>query len=382
MGFLDALFKPKDQSDEDAERSALIMRRLKSRHDSETGKWLALIQDPNEAPPPRGPAPSLVSLDRREVLNDAPYVPPVEAQYINIAQETAASTEAAPGNETVGWVNRLFAEFDRQASTFNSTAQGTELMMTVHTPSYTFESSSTSDVYDPYKKVSIFKGHVSTLHWAMLVQGTESKIDVYIISSDEILNFTINDIRQSQISPFFTLTSTKVDGHRVWNFGDTRVIAKAIPLLAKELLGDLIRVAAGTMSEDELFSDRGVELKLGETVAQGFDSTRSALKLPTIPAPVAAPATPTKHVLQPTEKTSEELVLGLASWKACAALNDAINQDLSTLVSRAGSLDAATDKEALEKLQGVATALRELSGQVSQVVAEHRPSKGSKYNPS
>lgn len=379
MGFLDALFKPKDQSDEDAERSALIMRRLKSRHDSETGKWLALMQDPNETPPPRGPAPTLVSLDRREVVNDAPYVPPMEAQYTSLAVEGNAQA-VAHGNETVEWVNSLFAEFDRQSRTFNSTAEGTHLVMTVHPPSYTFESSSTIDKYDPYKKISIFKGHVSTLYWAMLVQGYESKIDVYIISADEILNFTINDIRQSQVSPFLSLQSSKVDGRRIWNFGETTITAQTIPLLSKELLGDLVRVAAGTMSEDELFTDHQTELKLGETVAQGFDPLKATQSLPALPQPGAAKAT--AHVLQPKEKTPQEVVDGLISWKACAALTDAINQDLSTLVSRAGSLDPANDKEALDKLQDVATSLRELSGHVGTAVAEHRPSKGSKYNPS
>lgn len=388
MGFLDALFKPLAQSDEDAERSAIVMRRLKSRHDTETGKWLALMDDPtNQAPPSKVPAPRLASIDKREVLNEAPYVPPMEAQYLAPELSAPSSTAQAvvEGNQTVDWVNTLFSEFERQSKKFNASAEGTHLIMTVHRPTFTFETSSTIDKHDPYKKVSVFKGHVSTVNWAMLVQGYESKIRVYIISSDEILNFTINDIRQSQIIPFMEITSSMVDGRRVFNFGETKICSQAIPRLAKELLGDLVRVSAGTMSEDELYVDGKVDLKLGETVARGFP----ALKPPeTVPVPEVSAKksgkTTSAHPLQPKEKTPEELIKGLSTWPACTALIEAMNKDISALASRKSNLDPENekDKEALEQLQEIAGALRTLSGQVSEVVAEYHPSKGSKYNPS
>src|SRR5262249_49143966 len=139
-----------------------------------------------------------------------------------------------------------------------------------------------SPTYDPHKKLSIFKGHIATLHWGMLVQGYEEKIDVYMISADEILNFTLNDIRKSNTPSFMTIASSLSDSHRIWNVGGVTVGPETVPLLAKELLGDLIRIATGTMTESELFADHSKSLKLGDTVAQGF------------PAPAPTPAEATK----------------------------------------------------------------------------------------
>ncbi len=39
----------------------------------------------------------------------------------------------------------------------------------------------------------------------MLVQGYEEKIDVYVIAADEILNFTLNDIRKSGETAYMTV---------------------------------------------------------------------------------------------------------------------------------------------------------------------------------
>lgn len=69
-----------------------------------------------------------------------------------------------------------------------------------------------------------------------------------------------------------TVESSMVDDRRVWNIGGTPISLETIPFLSKELLGDLIRVATGTMDESELFSDLKTKLKLGETVAHGYSS--------------------------------------------------------------------------------------------------------------
>lgn len=393
MGFLGNLFKPKAQNEEDAERSAKLLEHLKARRGEETGKWLAMMQVPGktQTPPNSGPPSTIQGIDQHEVLDEAPYVPPLEAQY-PFLKEGGALDAAAPsrGNETVDWVNKLFTEFEHQAEKFNASATGTELILSVHLPEFTFESPHYDLPYDPNKKVSIFKGHIATLNWAMLVQGYEDKIDVYIISADEILNFTLNDIRKSQISPFTSFTSLLLGGHRIWNLGGEVITVDKLPLVAKELLGDLIRVSAGTMSEDELFAEHHVGLALGDTVAQGFAANKTAATqaaqsaasaLPAIGVPaIGAPATGVPTTSAPTAgaaapaKTRSPLptiidVTTLATWSASDALLRAIDQDLAYLVGQESALDSADVEPAAkqakaEQLRSLSADLRTLTGQI------------------
>lgn len=269
MGFLDKLFKPKAQPEEDANRSTLMMERLKARRGQETGKWLALMEDASRQPPePTGPTSTIEDVDQREILDEAPYVPPMEAQIASmaIAGSREPSAAAEEENRTVAGVEKLFAEFQLQADEYNASAE-TQLKLTVNHPKFTFE---TPSFENPGSKITIFKGHVVAQHWAMLVQGYQERIDVYVIAADEILNFTLNDIRKSGVSPFMSVESSMEGDRRVWNIAGTPISLETIPFLSKELLGDLIRVATGTMDESELFTDLKTKLKLGETVAHGY----------------------------------------------------------------------------------------------------------------
>lgn len=275
MGWLENLFKPKAQPEEDANRSTLMMERLKARRGQETGKWLALMEDASrEAPAPSGPAPTIEDVDQRDVLDEAPYVPPLAAQFAPMSDVSGAGssqTVEEEENRTVLGVQKLFAGFKSQADEYNASAE-TQMMLTVNEPKFTFEAPNYEDDSNQSAKINIFKGYVVAQHWAMLVQGYEEKIDVYVIAADEILNFTLNDIRKFGITPYMTVESSMVNDRRVWNIAGTPISLETIPLLSKELLGDLIRVATGTMNESELFTDLKTKLKLGETVAQGYSS--------------------------------------------------------------------------------------------------------------
>lgn len=274
MGFFANLFKPKSQPAEDVDRSVVMMEKLKARRGEETGKWLALMESGSRIPPPSGPPPTIEDVDQREILDEAPYVPPLEAQIASFYDAEAAVPEAARVNQTVAGVEKLFAEFQRQADEYNTNAAETQLLLMVHPPKFTFEIEEPTyeDSREPVEKIGVFKGHVVAQHWALFVQGYEEKVDVYMIAADEILNFTLNEIRKSGVAPFMTIESTVVDGKRLWNVSGTRICIDTLPLLAKELLGDLIRIATGTMSEEELFADYQTDLKLGETVAHGYKS--------------------------------------------------------------------------------------------------------------
>jgi len=376
MSLFGNLFKPKAQSDEEANRSVEILERLKQRRGQETGKWLAIMQEASKAPPVLGPPPRLEDVDVREVLDEAPYSPPIQSQYFTLSPQQMVVAPKAAGvapveapapqhNETADWVNRLFAEFSRQAADYNASATGTHVVLTVHSPEFRYEPVNYEQGYQAQQTISIFKGHIGSLHWAMLVQGYEDKIDIYVISADEVLNFKLNDVRESQTAPFMTIASTIENEHRVWNVGGTPIDAQTVPLLAKELLGDLVRIATGTMSEAELFADHSTALKLGETVAHGYASQQ--------PPPPTADA---------NTYTLRDQVATLTTWSACSALLNALHQDLSWLTSTAGAIDPEKDQETAKYLHDLSTAMRTLSGQVDALLSENHPAQGSKYNAS
>jgi hypothetical protein len=361
-----------------------MLEMLKERRGEETGKWLALMRDEVAVPPPP-PTPTIEDVDKRATINEAPYTPSLESQYAELNQTlrpgalispprapAPAAAPAAPApaekNATVGWVKELFKQFASKATDFNATASGTELIMTVRPPEFTFESAHFGE-YDPNKKIQVFKGHVATTHWAMLVQGYNDKIDVYIIPSESILNFTLNDIRKSELSPFMTMESSIVNGEQVWSTSGHAITPEAVPPLAKELLGDLVRIGSGTMSEAELFSHHASELKLGETVAQGYTAPPDGKPMPTS-APLEAGPSPTSSIES------------LATWTACEALVQAIYKDLGAITSNEGAMDPSKDADAIKRLHDLSGRLRNLSGDLSGLIAEYHPSKGSKYNAS
>jgi len=385
---LSNFFKPKTQSQKQAEASHRMLEELKARRGEETGKWLALMQDQVLVPPP-GPPPTVEDVDQREVDEsyDEPYTPSLESQYLDPSAKgrpaTAVATPppapATPDlstNDTAVWVKKLFQEFALQATEFNATASGTEMVMTVRPPEFTFETPHYG-AYDPEKKIKVFKGHIATTHWAMLVQGYNEKIDVYIIPSESILNFTLNDIRKSELSAFMTIDSSIVNGKRQWTTSGHPVTPETLPLLAKELLGDIVRIASGTMEESELFAHHATDLKLGETVAQGYAT-------PTAPTPSGQAPTSTSTSPPPVPGSVAPTVAleSLATWPACEALLQAIYKDLGSITSIEGALDLERDKETVQRLHDVAGRLRTLSGELSGLVAQYHPKGGSKYNPS
>ena len=271
MGFFGDMFKPKAQPEADADRSAKMMEKLKARRGVETGKWLALM-DSGKAPPPPGAPPTIEDLDQREVLEEVPYVPPFETQFADPELEDNSHALSAE-NQTVEGVQMLFSEFQNQANQYNSVVEEIDLQLMVQAPELISDGQDESgQIFESVRKTGVFKGHVVLQHWAMLVQGYEQSIDVYFIAADEILNFTLNNIRESGLEPFLKIASSDVNGRRIWKIDGITIHMGTIPLLCQELLGDLIRIATGTMSEGELFANKITALRLGETVAKGYSA--------------------------------------------------------------------------------------------------------------
>jgi hypothetical protein len=375
MGIFGNLFKPQPPTEAEAQRSASLMEQLKKRRGEETGRWLNMMSRDTRNVQTSGPAPTAADVDSRPVLNEAPYTPPVNAQYATMSMPVVRVPENQPlaNSAAVVWINKLFQEFAIQSSAFNSSAQGTHLVINVHAPEFEFEKPQL-DTFTTERKVSLFKGHLATLQWGMLVQGNENKIDVYVVPAEQILDYMVHQVGSS-FTPFMTIDSRDVEHTKEWHIGGTTITYDAIPLLAKELLGDLIRIASGSMNESELFSEHAHGLKLGETVAQGF-----ARPVPPLP-PAALDPVDSRFTATGANAENIGTIKSLATWTVASQFISTVDQDLLWLAQQKADAENGGNKVAVQQLNGLITKLRTLSGEIGQLTADYKPSS-SKYNAS
>jgi hypothetical protein len=324
-------FTPQQQ--EEHEDSLEVLEALQPRRGKETADWLASISN-------------LVA-----VSNSGMAQP-----------ETAAEADESDvlKNEMTGWVDFMFDKFEEQANTFNQSAEGTKYTVAIQRPVYHWEQQTFENNYEPVIKV--FKGHIATRTWGLLVQGHHDTIEVFVVQTDQLLSFTFNDIHSSGYKPFMVIQSARVNNQLEWNIEGGKVTHDMLPLLCKELLGDLIRITTGSMSEDELFAHHHTDLKLGETVAQGFES-EAALVTPVVTAPQAG--SPAQSGMSATSISS------LATWLVFQSLWKAIDADFQTLTTMELQATNNEDQDAARNIRGLAASLLTLKVDTQDLLKKH-----------
>lgn len=181
--------------------------------DSETGNWLA----------------SLVN-DALEIAAHGDAVQPV----------TDADLELM-----VKWVAEIFNEFELYKIEFNKKAAGSDLI--VDASSLNLDSLSATNDH--------FEAHLSTRYWSLAFNASTRRLDVYLIPAELVLAFTTSRLDESEYRPFLTFTPRRHRDQYYWSFEERTITFAMLPKLAKELFGDLIRVASGHISEEEFFSN-------------------------------------------------------------------------------------------------------------------------------
>lgn len=172
------------------------------------------------------------------------------SSLVNDALEIAAHGDAEePINDEdvdvmVRWVAQLFNEFELYKIGFNKKAAGSDLIVNA-SPLHLESLSATNDR---------FEGHISTRFWSLAFDASTRKLDVYLIPADLVLAFTTNRIDETEYTPFITFTPRRQAGEYYWFVDQQRITYNMLPKLAKELFGDLIKVASGNVTEEEFFA--------------------------------------------------------------------------------------------------------------------------------
>lgn len=284
-----------------SDASKVILDALKSRRGQETGKWLKSL------------------VPESEIVGQQPVV-----------HET---TGASVYDEITVWTDALFKQFSELIFEFNKQAVGTDLMISFERPKL-YEKKSDELWYKPVTKT--YQGRMTTRKWALVVRGRDAKIGIYLFPAEMLLAFNADQVSDQELQPFMEVLRADVNGVDSWTINGERAPLEALPHLAKELMGDLIRVSTGSMSEAELFTSHTTDAphKLGENVAVGYDHSAAA---PSAPSAAAAGG----------KLNLEDMNV----FDACDIVDGIIERELKRLYTEAASLGPGSPQADLARKQ-------------------------------
>lgn len=166
------------------------------------------------------------------------------------------------------WIEALFEEFGSLTFGFNERVVGTDLFVNCE-KAQIVETRDDDVWYHPVVKT--IQGRLATRFWCLYVKGNGEKISIYLFPAEVTIAFKSGQISDEDSPPFLVAEHKSENGKNFWSIQGAEASLATIPPLAKELFGDLIRMASGKMENSELFSRHNEQPKLGENVAVGYD---------------------------------------------------------------------------------------------------------------
>lgn len=199
----------------------MILGNLKSRSGKDTTKWLSNLSSDNE--------------DEIESAAPAASTPAPQAQAYTLAA----------AQEHIKWVDKLFDLLQQYEAEFNRVAPSQDLAVR------TDRAIVTSDLVSRMKGNDQihFHGRLYTRYWTMILVGNLYYLEGFIIPSDHYIGFEAN---HSSYTQFFEANASW-DGELKWTCDDAVVNQGLLPAFAKQLFGQLIKVAKGEASDEERF---------------------------------------------------------------------------------------------------------------------------------
>lgn len=236
--------------------------------------------------------------------------------------------------EVSAWIDKLCKEFVELAYEFNKKAIGTNLYISYEKPRL-YEKKSDDVWYRPVEKT--YKGRLTTRDWALVVRGRDEKIAIFVIPSAMVMAFDNDSVGEDEIPPFMEVKRITGNTGHTWVIGGEIVPLETMPQLAKELLGDLIRVSSGVMSESELFNNHATPT-LGENIAVGYKAEADETSSGGAPDSAAAGGAQTDARAQAMALATAKDTAGgdQIISKACDIVDEIIDEELKSLYSQAG----------------------------------------------
>jgi hypothetical protein len=223
------------------EPSQQIYQDLSARRGQETGKWLKGL---------------------------AGEAPAAAESWVQAQANAADSFE-----EARVWIDALFQEFGSLTYGFNDKVVGTDLFVSCE-KAQVVETRDEDIWYHPV--IKSIQGRLATRFWCLYVKGNGEKISIYLFPNELTIGFKAGQLSDDDSPPFLVAEHKAVNGRNIWAIQGEEASLATLPALAKELFGDLIRMASGKMDKSELFAHHSDQIKLGENVAVGYEHASTA----------------------------------------------------------------------------------------------------------
>lgn len=289
----------------------------------------------------------------------------------------AASPVASGANQQkqvamVNWLDQMFDLFQGYADEFNQTAQGTDLIVNCSRPSYVYQ---LSNDHSPsgesgLVKVTTFEGHLSTRFWAMLIRGRYEKIEVFILPAETLLGFSARRLGESDYPPLIEISAIWQNNQLSWRICDHALSYESLAHLTKELFGDLIRVASGTMTNAELFAQHSCKLSLGESLAVGYVPSHHTTSLKGEAPSTALNAAPFDANPPATVSNPQLRRPDLTIIESANQLIAAIEDNVSQLLQEGKHALETEDTRRFDELKNLTTKLDALKGSLQRSLLE------------
>ena len=161
---------------------------------------------------------------------------------------------------------------------------------------------------------------------------------MYLLPAGMVLAFDTEQLSDSQYPPFMEVLHSKADSKAAWTIDGEAAPLEAIPHLARELFGDLIRVASGVMSDSDLFADNNDNPVLGKNLAVGYEREQP-------------PASASQAVAPGESWNPNQMIIS----DACDVVDGVIERELKRLYEEAAKLkpDSPETQDTRKKISAV-----------------------------
>ncbi len=343
-----------------------VLDSLKKRRGVETAQWLNRLAGE-------------ISLDQK-------------SSGLNQTNPNAVIATGQPGQPSMQqsvleWLEKMFDNFEKFANRFNEKAAGTDLIVNYSRPVSTDKQENQNYLYgDENNKAtsidSLYEGHLATRYWAMLFRGSLGKIEVFVVPAEMLLAISTHATDESAYSPLLTIDADWQNGQLNWHIAQTVISIDQVSSLAKELFGDLVRVASGQMSESELFAHPMQELNLGENLAIGYQSSSSQPAQSAIPVmPTAISQSANNSGLAKEEPTGDQQManaasISLKSLKVSEELLISIDEDINQLLELGKSALQSEITDQFKQIKTLTTEMEAYKETVLNTLAKLQQSIG------
>ncbi len=347
------------------ESSQVILETLKTKRRTETAQWLSGLEKEIAASNTANPS---------TTRNNLPSLSanPMTTSSTQLAVDTTMIGEA------IQWLDKMFVQFELYAAQFNLGRRGTNLVVSCTRPIK--RTNNTGGLYSEAADDCLsYAGHIATQFWTLVVRGCATKVEVFILPAELLIAFSVSSSDESGYEPLLVLESAWRGKEVIWHAQNTVITTDQIPALAKELFGDLIKVASGQMTEAEVMANpiQTISSNDNPAIPPALPSNPKPSSTPLIeelvnPGSVTiTPASSTKTTpTAPIPNTSAIVSFSsLESIKAANRLIASIDKDIHALMESGKQALEVDDTAGFENVKGLTTKLEALKNAISTTLS-------------